>query len=79
LILKDGRKITLPGVLHILGLEIKLISINKMSDVEVHTFLQKDSCKMIIGTMVLMKGFHNGTQYNLQGSVDSTGCNNHCS
>jgi hypothetical protein len=42
LILQDGRKRTLPGVLHISSLEINLISINKMSDVGVHTMFQKD-------------------------------------
>jgi hypothetical protein len=75
LILQDGRRITLPGVLHIMGLEINLISINKMSDVGVHTLFQKDSCNMDIGAMVLMKGVHIGTLYKLLGSVDSIGCN----
>jgi hypothetical protein len=35
--LQDGRKITLPCVLHIPGVAINLISINKMSDAGVHT------------------------------------------
>jgi hypothetical protein len=37
LILHDERNITLPGVLHILGLEKSLIFVSKMSDVGVHT------------------------------------------
>ena len=35
--LKDGRKRTLPGVLHILGLARNLIYVSKMSDAGVHT------------------------------------------
>jgi hypothetical protein len=42
----------------------------------VHTLFQKDSCKMVRGVMVLMKGVWIGTLYKLLGSVDSTGCNN---
>jgi hypothetical protein len=37
LILQDGRSRTLPSVLHILGLDRNLISVNKMSDAGVHT------------------------------------------
>jgi hypothetical protein len=76
LILQDGRKITLPCVLHILGLEINLIYVNKMSDVGVHTLFYKDSCKMVRGVVVLMKGFQIGTLYKILGNVDLTGCNN---
>jgi hypothetical protein len=65
MILQDGWKRTLPGVLHILGLERNLISVSKMSDVGVHTIFQKDSCKMLIGVMVLMKEVHIGTLYKL--------------
>ena len=54
--LQDGGKRTLLGVLHISSLERNLISISKMSDVGVHTLFQKDSCKMVRGVMVLMKG-----------------------
>jgi hypothetical protein len=63
-------------VLHILGLERNLISVSKMSDAGVHTLFQKDSCKMVRGAMVLMKGVWIGTLYKLLGNVDSTGCNN---
>jgi hypothetical protein len=60
-------------VLHILVLERNLIYVNKMSDVGVHTLFQKDSCNMVRGVMVLMKGVQIGTLYMLLGSVDSTG------
>jgi hypothetical protein len=63
---------TLPGVLHILCLEINLIFVNKMSDAGVHTLFYNDSCKMVRGVMVLMKGVRIGTLYKLLGSVDST-------
>jgi hypothetical protein len=76
LTLQDGRSRTLPGVLHILGLERNLIYVSKMSDAGVHTLFQKDTCKMVRGVMVLMKGVQIGTLYKLLGNVDSTGCNN---
>jgi hypothetical protein len=47
-----------------------------MTHVGVHTLFQKDSCKMVRGAMVLMKGFKIGTLYKFLGSVDSIGCNN---
>jgi len=43
LILQDGRKGTLLGVLHLPGLERNLISIRKMGDVGVHTTFVKDT------------------------------------
>jgi hypothetical protein len=43
-------------VLHILGLERNLISISKMTNVGVHTLFHKDTCKIVKGAMVLMKG-----------------------
>jgi hypothetical protein len=61
LMLKDGRSRTLPGVLHILGLERNIISVSKMSDAGVHTIFEKDSCKMVRGAMVLMRGVWIGT------------------
>jgi hypothetical protein len=63
-------------VLHIPGLEINLIYVSKMSDASVHTLFQKDSCKMVRGAMVLMKGVQIGTLHKLLMNVDSTGCNN---
>ena len=41
LLLKVGKIITLPGVLHITDLARNLISINKMSDAGVHTIFEK--------------------------------------
>jgi hypothetical protein len=41
-----------------------------------HNLFLKDTCKMVIGSMVLMKGVNIGTVYNLLGNVNSTGCNN---
>jgi hypothetical protein len=76
LILQDGRSRTLPSVLHISGLETNLISISNMSDAMVHTLFQKDTCNMVRGAMVLMKGFHIGTLYKLLWNFKSTGCNN---
>jgi hypothetical protein len=72
LTLQDGRKRTLLGVLHILVLVRNLVSVIKMSDVGVHTLFHKDSCKMVRGAMVLMKGVQIGTMYKLLGNVDST-------
>jgi hypothetical protein len=63
-------------VLYIPCLERNLIYFNKMSDVGVHTLFYKDSCKMVRGTMVLMKIFQIGTIYNMLGNVESTICNN---
>jgi hypothetical protein len=38
-----------------------------MTDVGVHTLFQKDMCKMVRGTMVLMKGVHIATLYKFLG------------
>jgi hypothetical protein len=76
LTLQDGRKRTLPVVLHIMGLEKNLIYVSKMSDASVHTLFQKDSCKVVRGAMVLMKGVWIGTIYKLLGNVNSTRSNN---
>jgi hypothetical protein len=62
-------------MLHILGLEINLTSVTKMTDAGVHTLFHKESCKMVRGVMVLMKGVWIGTLYKMLGNVDSTGCN----
>jgi hypothetical protein len=60
-------------VLHIPSLERNLIYVSKMSDAGVHTLFHKDSCKMVRGEMVLMRGVRIGTQYKLLGDVDSNG------
>lgn len=56
LILKDGRRGTLLGVLHIPGLSRNLISVNKMGDARVYNIFEKDSCKMVQGVMVRIRG-----------------------
>ena len=56
LILKDGRRGTLPGVLHILGFAQNLILVSKMGDAGVQTVFEKDTCKMVRGVMVSMRG-----------------------
>jgi hypothetical protein len=51
-------------------------SVKKISYAGVHTLFHKDTCNMVRGMMVLMKGFRIGTLYKLLGNVDSTRCNN---
>jgi hypothetical protein len=41
----------------------------------VHTLFERDSCKMVRGVMVLMRGVCIGTLYKFLGNVNSTGCN----
>jgi hypothetical protein len=72
--IKDGRKRTLPGVLHIPGLEINIIYVSTMSDAGVHIVFEKDSTKMVQGAMGLMRGFGTRTLYKLLGCVEWTGC-----
>lgn len=55
LILHDGRKRTLPGVLHIPGLARNLVYISKMGDARVQTTFEKDTCKTVRGSLVLMR------------------------
>jgi hypothetical protein len=76
LLLNDGRIITLYGVLHIPKLARSLISISKLSDVGVKTVIEKDTCKMVRGEMVLMRGVCCGTLYKLLGRTYTNGCNN---
>jgi hypothetical protein len=73
---EDGRSRTLLGVIHIPSLERNLIFVSKMSDAGVHTPFHKDSCNMVRGVMILMKGVWIGTLYKLLGSVNLTGSNN---
>jgi hypothetical protein len=54
-----------------LGLKRNLIFVIKMSDAGVHTIFRKDSCNMVRGVMVLMKGVQIGTVYKMLGYVDS--------
>jgi hypothetical protein len=71
----DGRIRTLPGVLHILGLAKNLISVRKMDDAGVKTIFEKETYKMVRGTMVLLKGFRFGTTYKKKVSTISDRCN----
>jgi hypothetical protein len=65
----------LHGVFHIPGLAINLISVRKMDDAGVKTIFEKETCRMVQGAMVLLKGFQFGTRHKLQGSIISDGCN----
>jgi hypothetical protein len=56
LVLKYGRIITLLEVLHIPNLAKNLIFVSKMSDVSVHIIFEKETWKMVRGSMVLMSG-----------------------
>jgi hypothetical protein len=73
----DGRIKTLPGVLNIPCLARNLISVSKMGDAGVKSIFEKETCRMVRGAMVLLKGVHFGTLYKLQGSTISDGCNNY--
>jgi hypothetical protein len=61
LLLKDGRT--------------SLIYVSKMDDSGVDTIFGKNTCKMVRGEMVLMRGFRCGTLYKLLGSTYYNGCN----
>jgi hypothetical protein len=74
LLLKYGRIRTLLGVLHIPKLARSLISVSKLDDVGVDTVFGKNTCKMVRGAMVLMRGVRCGTMYKLLGS-NTNGCN----
>jgi hypothetical protein len=71
----DGRIIKLPGVLHIPGLAKNLICVRKMDDAGVKMVFEKETCRMVRGEMVLLKGVWIGTMYKLKGSTISDGCN----
>eukprot|EP00253_Pinus_taeda_P035892 PITA_35892 len=73
--LQGGRVRTLPGVLHIPALARNLISVSKLDDAGVKTVFEKETCKMVQGALVLMRGVWIGTLYKLQGSTVVDGCN----
>jgi hypothetical protein len=75
LLLKYGRIRTLPGVLHIPKLVKSLISVSKLDDVGVDTIFEKNTCNMVRGAMVLIRGVRFGTLYKLLGSTYTNGCN----
>jgi hypothetical protein len=70
----DGRIRTLLSVLHISRLPINLISVSKMDDTAVKTIFEKETFRMVRGTMVLLKGVWFGTLYMLHGSIISDDC-----
>ena len=74
LILKYEWRGTLPSVLHILGLVRNLISISKMSDASVQIVFDKDTCKMVRGAMVLMRGIRINMLYKLLVRTDESIC-----
>ena len=67
--LKDGRIRTLPGVLHIPNLARNSISVRKMDVAGVNTVCGDGGCKMVRGSMVLMRGVRYGTMYKLLGKT----------
>jgi hypothetical protein len=71
----DGRIRTLPGVLHIPILARNLIFVSKMDNARVKTIFEKETCKMVRGAMVLLKGFQFGNLSKLQGITTIDGCN----
>ena len=73
--LQGGRVITLPGVLHIPTLAKNLIFVSKLDDVGVKIVFEKDTCKMVQGALILMRGVWIGTLYKLQGIIVVDGCN----
>jgi hypothetical protein len=46
-----------------------------MDDAGVKTIFEKETCRMVRGEMVLLKGVRFGTLYKMQGSTISDGCN----
>jgi hypothetical protein len=54
--LRDGRIRTLPSVLHIPILAKKIIYVSKVDDAGVKTIFEKETCRMVRGAMVLLKG-----------------------
>ena len=74
--LKDGRIRTLPGVLSIPNLARNLISIGKMDVASAKTVCGDGGCKMVRGSMVLMRGFWYGNLYKLLGKTIIDECNN---
>jgi hypothetical protein len=57
------------------GLARNLIYVSKMDDAGVKTMFEKETCRMVRGEMVLLKGVWIGTLYKLLGSTISDGCN----
>jgi hypothetical protein len=77
LLLKDGRIRNFHGVLHIPKLARSLLSISKLDDAGVDTVVGNNTCKMVRGEMVLMRGVQCGTLYKLLGITYTNGCNSY--
>jgi hypothetical protein len=54
---------------------MNFISVRKMDDAGVKTIFEKETCKMVRGAMVLLKGVWFITLYKMQGSTISDRCN----
>ena len=67
--LKDRRIRTLHGVLHIPNLVRNLISVRNMDVAGVKTMCGDGGCKILRGSMVLIRGFRYGTLYKLLGKT----------
>ena len=52
-----------------------MISLSKLDDASVKTMFEKDTCKMVQGPRVLLRGVWIGTLYKLQGIISIDGCN----
>eukprot|EP00253_Pinus_taeda_P016741 PITA_16741 len=63
--LQGGRVRTISGVLHIPALTKNMISVSMLDDAGVKTVFEKDTCKMVQGAAVLMRGVWTGTLYKL--------------
>lgn len=61
----DERTRTLLSVFHIPWLARNLIYVSKTSDASVRIMFENDTCRMVQGEMVLLRGFHIGTLYKL--------------
>ena len=72
LILKDGRRGTIMGMLNIPSLARNVIYVSRMSDAGVHTLLEKDTWKMVWEALVFMRGIRIGTLYKLLGRIDGS-------
>ena len=71
LILKIGRRGTLPRVFHIIDLARNIIYVSRMSDAIVNTVFEKDTWKMVWGEMVWMRGINIRTLYKLLGRTNT--------
>jgi hypothetical protein len=77
LLLNNGRIRTLLGVLHIPKLAKSLISIRKLGDARVKIVFEKNTCNMVRGAMVLMRGVRCATLYKLLGRTYTNECNSY--